>query len=529
MTDNSENDYSFWADRQPQIPAENGSAEGSSSPMPPGEAFPQSEAKAPGQSSENTGAEHSGASVYGPDFYPPVSNEAAQDGAPAQSRPENGSTPLRSIPYCEPAVFSPFEEPRAKRRKTGTGSRILKKGAGLIASAAVFGAVAAAAFFGFQELYYFLNPTARPGLAQDADDHGNPSGTRLRPIVSTQVAESASVTTCDVSDIVERSMPSLVSISCTFRSSTGFFGYLYEGTTEGSGSGIIVGENDRELLIATNNHVVDDALTTNITFPDGTVLAASVRGTDEAADLAIVSVPLSAVPAETRAAIRPAVLGSSDDMKVGQMVIAIGNALGYGQTTTVGYLSAREREVNVTDSATGKKTKLIALQVTAAINPGNSGGALLNTKGEVIGINTAKLSGTAVEGMGYAIPISSAADILDELMNREILSDEEKGYLGVHLSQSEITEEISALYGFPRGVFIADVVAGGAADRAGIVSGDIITAIDGSPVTARTQLQDKVNSYRAGTAVEVTLSRLESGSYTERTVTVILGSIADFD
>lgn len=185
--------------------------------------------------------------------------------------------------------------------------------------------------------------------------------------------------------------------------------------------------------------------------------------------------------------------------------------------------------MNVTDSATGKKTKLIALQVTAAINPGNSGGALLNTKGEVIGINTAKLSGTAVEGMGYAIPISSAADILDELMNREILSDEEKGYLGVHLSQSEITEEISALYGFPRGVFIADVVAGGAADRAGIVSGDIITAIDGSPVTARTQLQDKVNSYRAGTAVEVTLSRLESGSYKERTVTVILGSIADFD
>ena len=508
MTDYTENEYSFWADRQPQ----NGGAHGSSPLLP--------SAPEGGAAEADTGIP-----------YRNGEEESNTDSAYRDAAPKaDTDAPYRDAAGSAGAAFSPFPMERTVEHKMpGRLRGILKKGVRFIASAAVFGVVAGGAFFGFQELYYFVNPSARPGPARETGNDSSPAAGKIRPLVSTPVAASAAVTTCDVSDIVERSMPSLVSISCTFRSSSSFFGYLYEGTTEGSGSGIIVGENDRELLIATNNHVVDDALTTDITFPDGTVLSASVRGTDEAADLAIVSVPLSDIPAGTRAVIRPAVLGSSDDMKVGQMVIAIGNALGYGQTTTVGYLSAREREINVTDSATGKKTRLIALQVTAAINPGNSGGALLNTKGEVIGINTAKLSGTAVEGMGYAIPISSAADILNELMNREILTEEEQGYLGVYLSQSEITEEISALYGFPLGVYISDVVKGGAADRAGIVPGDIITSINGSAVTARTQLQEKVNSYRAGTEIEVTLSRLEVGKYVEHNVTVVLGSKADFD
>ena len=324
-------------------------------------------------------------------------------------------------------------------------------------------------------------------------------------------------------------MPSLVSISCTFRNTTSFFGYLYEGTSEGAGSGIIVGKNDKELLIATNNHVVDDAVTTTVTFQNGSQADGFVRGTEEAADLAIVSVPLSELSAETLADIAVAELGDSDKAQVGQMVIAIGNALGYGQTTTVGYLSAKEREITVSDSTTGKSTKYTALQVDAAINPGNSGGALINTDGKVIGINSAKLSSTKVEGIGYAIPINDAIDILKELMDREILTEEEQGYLGVYLSDQEITEEISKLYGFPRGVFIADVVKGGAADKAGIVSGDIITAINGSAVTARTQLQEKVKAHRSGTEITVTLARLENGQYRERDVTVLLGSKADFE
>lgn len=431
-----------------------------------------------------------------------------------------------------PAAFTysaAFNEPKRKNKNRRSRS-MLRRSAGFIAAAALFGIVAAGAFVGFNELYYHLNPSARPSYTYDADKTAEGgSGTKQPLISSTAVASGTSVATSDVSDIVEQAMPSLVSISCTFRSTTSFFGYLYEGTSEGSGSGIIVGKNDTELLIATNNHVVDDAVTTTVTFPDGEQIDASVRGTEENADLAIVSVQLADIPDDTLACVRIASLGNSDDAKVGQMVIAIGNALGYGQTTTVGYLSAKEREITVTDSSSGKTTKYTALQVDAAINPGNSGGALLNTKGEVIGINSAKLSNTDVEGIGYAIPINDAIDILNELMNREILSEEEQGYLGVYLSDKEITEEISRYYGFPSGVYIAGVVEGGAAANAGIVSGDIITAVNGSAVTARAQLQEKVNSYRCGTEIEVTLCRLENGEYKEHVLTVTLGSKADFN
>lgn len=426
-------------------------------------------------------------------------------------------------------VFSDGPTATLIRKEPSRFKKGLRRGLAWVGAAAVFGGVAAGAFIGFNELYYRLNPLARPSDKRYSVEYTVSPSANTGLLASTAVSSSTSVATADVSTIVEKNMPSLVTIYCRFRTTTNFFGYLYENTTEGSGSGIIIGKNDKELLIATNNHVVNDALSTEITFSDGTIVSASVRGTDASADLAIVSVALEDIPAETQKAITIATIGSSNDIKVGQMVIAIGNALGYGQTTTVGYLSAKDREISVSDSSGGKNTDLTVLQVDAAINPGNSGGALLNTAGEVIGINSAKLSSTSVEGIGYAIPIDSAMKILDELMNREILTEEEQGYLGIYLSQTEITEEVASLYGFPLGVYVADVVKNGAADRCGIYAGDVITAINGTKVTSRTALQEKVGSYRSGVTIEVTLYRLEDGVYTEHTLEVTLGSKSDFD
>lgn len=402
----------------------------------------------------------------------------------------------------------------------------------VIGSAVLFGIIAGGTFIGFNLLYYHINPSAYPVSfsTNKMEYQPGPNSTKQHPaIASTVVSQQASIATADVSGIVDQAMPSLVSISCTFRTSSNFFGYLYEGTTSGSGSGIIVGRNDNELLIATNNHVIDEAITTTVTFPDGTEASAVTKGKDSSADLAIISVPLNDLSAETLDSIRVASLGDSNKAKVGQMVIAIGNALGYGQTTTVGYLSAKEREITVQDSSTGRSTKMIALQVDAAINPGNSGGALLNIEGEVIGINSAKLSGTSVEGIGYAIPISNVTDILTELMNREILSEEEQGYLGVYLSSTDITADISATYGWPMGVYILETVENGAAAKYGILAGDIITAVNDTEVRTRVQLQEKINSYRSGTTVSVTIQRLENGSYAEHVLEVVLGSKADFD
>ncbi len=509
MTDENQNGYSFLAEtasrKQEETTPEGETASGVEGNSDEGLPFPEEKISAAG-------------SVHEEENHP-------DEESVLQDQPDHADI-LASAPPTLPARYT---DSGMVWQKKGTLGKFFRRTGKFVAAALVFGTIAGGAFIGFNELYYHLNPSARPSYHAGTAEPGTSNASPQSFISYTAVSPGTSVATADVSSIVDTAMPSLVSISCTFRNTTSFFGYLYEGTTEGSGSGIIVGKNDTELLIATNNHVVDDAITTTITFLDGNQVDATVRGTEEAADLAIVSVPLADIPQETLAALTTAILGNSDEVRVGQMVIAIGNSLGYGQTTTVGYLSAKEREITVADSSTGKSVNYTALQVDAAINPGNSGGALLDTNGRVIGINSAKLSSTNVEGIGYAIPINDAIDILTELMNREILTDEERGYLGVYLSEQEITAEISRLYGFPRGVYIANVVEGGAAAAAGIVSGDIVTAINGSAVTARTQLQEKVNSYRAGTEIEVTLARLENGEYVERNVTVVLGSKADFD
>lgn len=321
----------------------------------------------------------------------------------------------------------------------------------------------------------------------------------------------------DVSAIVEEAMPSVVAIhnKIIYESNNFFFGpQTYQ--AESSGSGIIVGQNDAELLIVTNNHVVEDTTEMKVTFIDGTSVDAAIKGTDSESDLAVVAVQLGDIPAETLEQIKTATLGDSDELKVGQGVIAIGNALGYGQSVTVGYVSALNREVT-TDGITRT-----LLQTDAAINP-NSGGALLNMKGEVIGINAAKYSSTNVEGMGYAIPISFAQDIIEDLMNRSTkleVAEDDQGYLGIQLQN--IDQRMSEAYGMPQGVYVYKIVSGGAADKSDLRERDIITKFDGETVRTGDDLQQLLTYYKGGTTVTLTVQSLEDGAYVERQVDVTL-------
>lgn len=343
--------------------------------------------------------------------------------------------------------------------------------------------------------------------------------------VSTVQAGSVSGTPVDVSDIVEEAMPCVVSITST-TSVEGYsiFGQQYQQEVPTCGTGFIVGQNDKELLLATNNHVVEDATAIQVTFVNDKTAEAVVKGTDAQADLAVVAVALDDVDDDTLDAIKVAVLGDSDSVKVGQMAIAIGNAQGMGQSVTVGYISAKDRQLSVPDSTGTSSKTMTFLQTDAAINGGNSGGPLLNANGEVVGINSAKISDTDVEGMCYAIPISQANPIINELMNRETLTDEERGYMGVSLQ--DIAAEAVEMYGVPDGVYVAAVSDDGPADKAGLEEGDIITAINDTTVDSSSAAVDKVNSYRAGTEVKVTYyRRQDSGNgYAQAETTVTLAT-----
>ena len=396
----------------------------------------------------------------------------------------------------------------------------------VILSAAAFGIIAAAVFIGINFAYDQLVPETTPAVTEESasKDHKiiNNSTTVKKEesdntVASTQILTGNEVNVTDVSAVVENAMPSIVQINCTFNTQS-FFG-TYQST--GAGSGIIIGQNDDELLIATNNHVVENALDVKVTFNDDTDAEGYIKGTDAYADLAVVAVDLSKLDQTTIDNIKVATIGDSDSVKVGQMAIAIGNALGYGTSTTVGYISAKDREVDVD----GKTMTL--LQTDAAINPGNSGGALLNIKGEVIGINSVKYASSSVEGMGFAIPISRAVDILNDLATREALKDEEKGYLGVHMST--VTSDFANAYGWPTGVYVNDVVEGSAAEDAGILSGDIITEINGKAVQTSTDLRNEITSYKAGTTVKIVLYRLNRGRFSEVELDVTLGSNPEYN
>ena len=324
--------------------------------------------------------------------------------------------------------------------------------------------------------------------------------------VSAAESEGGLYTATDVSGMVENVIPSVVSIVST-QSVEGysFFGEKYKQEYDASGSGFIVGKNDSELLLATNNHVVENATAVQVTFVDDTSAEATVKGTDPKADLAVIAVKLEDLSSDTLNSIKIAVLGDSDSLKVGQAAIVIGNAQGMGQAVTVGCISAKNRERQIQDSTTGGSKTMKFIQTDAAINGGNSGGPLLDINGNVVGISTAKITDTQVEGMCFAIPISSAKPIINELMNRETIAEEDKGYLGV--SFQNISSEAVQLYGVPDGVYVAKVTKGGPAEKAGIEVGDIITKIDSLEVNSADSASDKIQSNKAGTEIEIELYR----------------------
>lgn len=416
-----------------------------------------------------------------------------------------------------------------KDKASGGAGNIFKKGLLLIGSGLIFGIAAGGAFHLVEE--YFDDDKYDVEDESDRDDYHKDevvegsstetfsAGSNYEipgtAVVTDGVQDSMSL---DVSDIASNVMPSVVSI--TIKSVTeynaGFFGQTYEYESEGSGSGIIIGENDEELLIVTNNHVVADADTVTVAFIDEQVYEAKVKGTDSDSDLAIIVVDLKDISSETLSQIKIATIGNSDQLKVGEQVVAIGNALGYGQSVTTGIVSAKNR-TNETNS-----TPLI--QTDAAINPGNSGGALLNMRGEVVGINSSKLASYDVEGMGYAIPITEVESIIDNLMNRETrekVAEEDRGYLGIGCQT--ISEDASIMYALPAGVLVTEVQKGSAAAEAGIKKNYIITKFDGQSVSSAEGLVSALEYYKAGETVEVVVMYPDDDEYKEKIISVTLG------
>lgn len=430
--------------------------------------------------------------------------------------------------------------------------KIAKKGLTLSLCAVLAGGLAAGSFEGVNKLAGWSGATTVEAASnkdettltyaksekKDADDSDSKSDTG-------KDTGSTAKGNLDVSEIASEALPSIVSITTksvqevqNYFGMYGMYGYApqqQEQEVEGSGSGIIVGKNDDELLIATNYHVVEGADTLSVAFTDGNAVEASVKGFDEERDLAVVSVSLDDVEDDTMDAISIAKIGSSDDLKVGEQVIAIGNALGYGQSVTTGIVSAKNRRMDsdnntVTDGSDDSSDGVNLIQTDAAINPGNSGGALLNMEGEVVGINSAKLASTEVEGMGYAIAISDVTDILQNLMNetsRDKLDDSEHGVLGI--KGSSVSSEAVQMYGIPAGVFVKKVTEGGAADKAGLKANSVITEFNGKTVSSIDQLIEYLSYYEPDEEVELTVQVPHGTSYKEETVKVTLDENTDAD
>ncbi len=412
---------------------------------------------------------------------------------------------------AEPSPEATSDFPQGKAKKE---HRKLKKFLGCIGLAACFGLVAGGAFFGVKYATAYFFPEKQEVTEKAPVKTDSPQKTEIS-IATTPTSEVGDTDASEtVASVVEQTMPAMVSIKTVISTTSYFFGQPFTENSEGGGSGIIVGSNEDDLLIATNYHVIEKTSSIQVILADGTSHAATVKGSDAQSDLAILALPISGLTQETLDSIDVAVLGDSDSSRIGQMVIAIGNALGYGPTVTVGYLSAKDRNVTISGN------DMVLLQTNAAINNGNSGGALLNTKGEVIGINNAKLTSTEIEGICFAIPISLATPILNDLMTREILSEDEKGYLGV--SVTELESDIFQYYNWPEGVYVYEVLEGSAAEKAGIYQGDIITHVDGTKVTTPNQLINAVTANRYGTEIQITLQRIIEGKFQEYTLDVTL-------
>jgi serine protease Do len=379
-----------------------------------------------------------------------------------------------------------------------------------------FGLFAGIGFYAVQQGTGMLKTGTDTAVVDEVTSEAATESSQSTPQLATNVTYVES----DVSDVVEKVMPAMVSIVNNFTETANVFGQQYTQEEAASGSGIIVGKTDDELLIVSNNHVVESADTLTVTFIDGSEAQAQVKGLDSDMDLAVIAVSLNDLSDDTKNAITVATLGSSDDLKLGEPVIAIGNALGYGQSVTNGIVSALNREITLENGSTGT-----FIQTNAAINPGNSGGALLNMNGEVIGINSNKIGGTAVEGMGYAIPITSASPIIADLMERQTrtkVAEDEVGYIGI--SRQEVTSQISQMYNMPEGIYVVSVEEGSAAANAGIMKGDIITKFDGSSISSYSDLQKMLQYYAAGDSVTITVQRPQNGEYVSIELNLTLGS-----
>ena len=415
---------------------------------------------------------------------------------------EERENPVEQVKAEEPAAVAASGSAAKKRE-------LPRKICAVVLSAALFGSVASAAFYGVNK---FL------GGSSSSTVYSISNGSTIK---TTSVADGS----LDVSTVASENMAAMVSINTVsveeVKNYYGMFGGQSSSQeTQSSGSGIIIGQNDTELLCVTNAHVIDGADTISVCFVDGSAVEASVKGSDTDNDLAVISVKLSDISDDTKSQINVATIGDSSSLKVGEQVVAIGNALGYGQSVTSGIVSGLNRQLD--------DSNISMIQTDAAINPGNSGGALLNMSGEVIGINTAKAAATEVEGMGYAISMSDAMPVIKELMTkttREKVSDENASYLGI--SARDFSSDMSSAYGIPEGIYVTSVASGSAAEKAGITEQSVITKFDGVSVSTVSALESRLEYYAAGETVEVTLQVNTGSGYTEKTVSVTLGSASE--
>lgn len=429
----------------------------------------------------------------------------------------------------QPTISEPVK--KAEKKKSGFFGRILKSAF----SGVIFGVCAGCVMV---IILHYLGPeiASKNETSTAVTTSGDNAIANTTINAATQAVNTSSKTdteatatvVSDVSQVVENTMPSVVSITGMYKVEEdyfgfgGFGGFYPESESEGSGSGIIVGQNDTELLVATNNHVVEDATSLSVQFIDDTTAEAVVKGTNADVDLAVIAIALDDIPAETRNSIKVATLGDSEELKVGEPVIAIGNALGYGQSVTTGVVSATNREYTMEENTA------FLIQTDAAINPGNSGGALLNSIGEVVGINSCKIGGSTIEGMGYAIPISTAKPIIEELMTkttRTKVDETQKGYLGI--VGISVTDDVQQAYGMPEGVYVTQVLENTAAANAGLVKGDIIVSFDGEDISTMEELTSLLECYEKGSTVEIKVMQGSPTGYQEKTLTVTLGGRLD--
>ena len=419
--------------------------------------------------------------------------------------------------------YQHYETPKQKK-KWFHGGGFKQKMVRCVALALVFGLVAGGVFVG----------TGYAGMkALGIDNNSKAQTSDTKSVSTTKVTgtttgtKNSTTTSSDISGIVDEVMPSIVAITnMTEVQYRDFFGRVQNYEGESAGSGIIISQDDQYLYIVTNNHVVSDATTLTVCFYDDQTVSAEVKGTDSSSDLAVVAVKLSDISSDTMKAIKVATVGDSDSIKVGDTAIAIGNALGYGQSVTTGVISALNRGVTLEDETSGETVTNGLIQTDAAINPGNSGGALLNANGEVIGINSAKIATETVEGIGYAIPVSDVSDLITNLMNQKTktkVAESERGYIGI--KGVDVTSDSAQMYNMPTGVYVSEVISGGGAEKAGITKGAVITGIEGTTVDGMDALQEQLQYYAKGDKVSLTIQIPQSnGEYEEKTVEVTLGA-----